>query len=173
MWLLLTLLLVFVLVQIWAYRSSSASAAGDTNPIATETRDGHDTDVDEAPHTRARTGRYLASCPTCGERLTRRDFFTFQRQIRRRCRKCQTPLRSNYKLDLLWSLGLVSPFGVCFLLALFGIVSWVAPVAALLLFFAAGYVLFPYNTKLEIADESEMPNTSIRSANQGLHWTRR
>lgn len=68
---------------------------------------------------------------------------------------------------------MASPFGVCFLLALFGIVNWIAPVMALLWFVAAGFVLFPYNTRLEIADESEMPDASNRSANHGLHWTRR
>ena len=94
------------------------------------------------------------------------------------CAKSRRKIRRNSQVSRFEHLSgcqvsLVSPFGVCFLLALFGTVSWIAPVAALLLFFAAGFVLFPYNTKLEIADEGEMPDASNRSASHGLRWTRR
>jgi hypothetical protein len=158
MWALLILLLMFILVEVWAHRSSSASTAAETPPIATE-EPANRSGAGEAPEARASPGRYLASCPVCGERLTRRDFFTFQRQIRKKCRKCQTPLRSNYRWDMVWSLIFVSPFGICLFLALIGTVGWIVPVAALLLFFIAGYVLFPFHTKLEVADESETHQT--------------
>jgi len=116
----------------------------------------------EAPRSHSTWLRYLASCPACGERVTRRNYFTWQRQIRIRCRKCQTKLKSNYALDLIWSAGLVSPFAVCFFLALTtGRTSWFAMCAlSLLLGLTVGYVLFPYNTKLEIVDEGQKVNTT-------------
>src|SRR6267378_8442350 len=103
--------------------------------------------------------RYLASCPVCGERLTRRDYFTWQVQIRRVCRRCQTPLKSNAKFDALWCSITASPFAVCFTWKMFGgSVSWLVVVAAAVLHLIAGFVLFPYNTKLEIAHGTEKPD---------------
>jgi len=153
MWTLLTLLLLFIFFQIWASAAGSASTELETKPTATE-----ETAEPARPavplHPYPSTIRYLASCPCCGERLTRRDYFTWQVQIRRRCRKCHTALKSNFSLDTIWCLISASPFAVCFFLALFsGSVSWLAVVGAALLHFIAGYVLFPYNTKIEIADE--------------------
>jgi len=55
---------------------------------------------------------------------------------------------------MIWGLILATPVGVCSFLALIGIVTWVLPVAALLLCFAAAYVLFPYVTKLDVAVEN-------------------
>ena len=160
MWTLLGLLLLFLLVRFWAYHGGSASTGLEAKP-ATAEKPAKLNRPAEPEHSRSARLRYLASCPSCGERLTRRDYFSWQFQIRRSCRKCQTPLKSNFKLDTIWSLITVSPFAACFFLASSrGSVSWFVVVAAALLHLAAGFVLFPYNTKLEIAGEIQKSNTT-------------
>ena len=156
MWILLGLL-IFLLLLFWVHEEVLKSMELQSKPTPTEKPDL--TQLAQRQRSPSARIRYLASCPSCGERLTRRNFFTWQIQIRRKCRNCHTALKSNLKLDTIWSLIGVSPFGVCFYLALVGgRVSWLVVIAALLLHFIAGYILFPYVTKLEIADEFQKPN---------------
>ena len=152
MWILLGLVLIVLLVQFWAYHDGSASTGLELKVPATE-EPAKLAALAKPQDNGWAILRYLACCPSCGERLTRRDYFTWQIQIRRKCRKCKTLLKSNFKLDTIWNLILVSPFAVSLFLALNGSVSWFVAAAAVFLHLVAGYVLFPYNTKLEIVDD--------------------
>ena len=149
---LLTLLLLFIVVQIWLSHASPKTTGLEAEPDPTKELV-HQEGIQ--PNRRLRL-RYLAVCPRCGERLTRRDYFTWKPQFRRKCRKCDIALKSDLKLDFIWSFIMVSPFAVCFFLALTqGNVSWFVVILSLLFHFVGGYVLFPYNTKLQIADGGE------------------
>jgi Ca2+/Na+ antiporter len=157
MWGVLVILLLFVLFQLWAYYSGSSSEPA-AKPAATQQT--KSIAVSDSRASRKSIWRYLASCPVCGERLTRRNYFTRQIQFRCNCGRCHTPLRSNIKHSAVWNLLLVSPFALCLFLALTGRVSWPLVVVTLLFHLVAGYVFFPYNTKLEVADESRSSETA-------------
>ncbi len=160
MWTRLGLLLLLLIVRLWVFHAGSTSTEWEAKPAAP--KESVELSRSSEPQQKRWTHlRYLACCPRCGERLVRRDYFTWQIQIRRKCRKCRVALRSNLKLDAIWSLITATPFAVCFYLALaHGTVSWFVVLAALLLHFTAGYVLFPFNTRLEMADE--VPNPGSR-----------
>src|SRR5688572_24841655 len=96
--------------------------------------------------------RYLAECPRCHTRLTRSAYLAWG--IDRKCCGCHGRLKENSRYMYGWSLVVFGPGGVMLGLAFCEVVSWPLGIATFLFGGFLGYVLFPYVTKLELADES-------------------
>ena len=95
--------------------------------------------------------RYIASCPSCGHRLSRRTIFArWQDTLRTACPGCQQQLRSVRIVDYFWSFALSTPFGVLAVLAGCDYIAWPFVVLGLLFAVLATYLLNPYITKVEL-----------------------
>lgn len=160
MWAILGLLLLLVLIRLWV----SGDVAASTEAEARSAAPGKPVEVARVAESRpaiSTKSYYLAACPCCGERLTRRSYFTWQIRMRMKCRRCHTALQSNFKLDTICCAISVSPFAVCFFLAVLGgYVSWSVVLATLIFHFASGYIFFPYVTKMEIARDQQEPHSA-------------
>src|SRR5262245_20993286 len=94
--------------------------------------------------------RYICACPSCGFRLSRRYFISWQDPLRIECPGCHTALQSVRWLDHLWTYLLFLSFYVFLFFAGPGLLAWWWPVSAFFAGLGLGYLLFPYITKMTI-----------------------
>ncbi len=96
--------------------------------------------------------RYVATCPSCSHRLSRRAYFSSQQggHVDGTCSQCGVSYRSNRRWDFWWGWALSLLAVPIVLLGCIGVLSlWVAIPLCFLFTGTVGYILFPYFTKLE------------------------
>jgi len=105
--------------------------------------------------------KYRAICPSCGFKLPRKLYFGWLSHIRRQCPSCSCRYTADLRWEHIGSALLGLSFGIPFLLAFLGMLSW--PVATLLFLAAVlnGYFWFPYVTPFVLIERKKEDETHV------------
>ena len=123
----------------------------DPNPYASPRRVGESGRGERAKVGLRSLGKYLARCPACGARLSRRHYFTFGAD---RCPAC----KARIKPEPIWEWITSAPGSMGIVLAVFlamlGVLHWVIVAGVALAVVVVGWIVFPYVTPYILLGEN-------------------